>query len=91
MTHQSAINVVSYVEGLDREVRDILFQSPWTCQAVLRSLTPLAKQYVLRLLWIDKPVAKGVWMCGSIQFHVCMGVWDYRMLSCMGHGALKLT
>ena len=55
----AVVNVVSYVEGLTREVRDMLYVSPWTCQAVLRSLSPLAKQYVLRLLWIDRPVGKG--------------------------------
>ena len=61
----AVVNVVSYLEGLAWDVRDLLFQSPWTCQAVLRSLSPLAKQYVLRLLWIDQPVSKGAaadWM-----------------------------
>ncbi|GFH18969.1 RNA polymerase II transcription factor B subunit 2, partial [Haematococcus lacustris] len=33
-----------------------LFDSPWTCQAVFRSLKPLAKNYVLRLLLVTVPV-----------------------------------
>jgi len=63
MAHQAVINVVSYVEGLEGSVRDLLFRSPWTCQAVMRSLSPLAKQYVLRLLWIQRPVTQGETLC----------------------------
>lgn len=68
MAH-AVINVVGYVEGLEREVRDLLYRSPWTCQAVLRSLSPLAKQYVLRLLWIERPVAQGE--CIALQYQLC--------------------
>lgn len=35
---------------------DTLYESHWTCQAVFRSLPPLAKMYVLRLLYIDTVV-----------------------------------
>ncbi|XP_024515556.1 general transcription and DNA repair factor IIH subunit TFB2 [Selaginella moellendorffii] len=35
---------------------DALYASKWTCQAVLRSLPPLAKLYVLRLLYLDAAV-----------------------------------
>lgn len=35
---------------------DSLYESHWTCQAILRSLPPLAKMYVLRLLYIDTVV-----------------------------------
>lgn len=55
----AVVNIISYVETLDSAVRDKLYESSWTCQAMLRSLQPLAKQYVLRLLWVDRPVAKG--------------------------------
>lgn len=55
----AVVNIISYVETLDAAVRDKLYESSWTCQAMLRSLQPLAKQYVLRLLWVDRPVAKG--------------------------------
>mmetsp|Transcript_20044 Transcript_20044/g.32891 ORF Transcript_20044/g.32891 Transcript_20044/m.32891 type:complete len:103 (+) Transcript_20044:81-389(+) len=37
---------------------DLLYESPWTCQAVFRSLPHLGKQYVMRLLCINEPVAK---------------------------------
>jgi transcription initiation factor TFIIH subunit 4 len=56
---ENAVNILSYVESLNENVRDMLYESPWTCQAVFRSLQPLAKQYVLRMLWIlDKSVVK---------------------------------
>ena len=54
-------NVTSYVQILNQQQRDLLFESPWTCQAVLRSLQPLAKQYILRMLWISSPVPAGGW------------------------------
>ncbi|GAX80863.1 hypothetical protein CEUSTIGMA_g8298.t1 [Chlamydomonas eustigma] len=56
---ENAVNILSYVESLKENVRDMLYESPWTCQAVFRSLQPLAKQYVLRMVWIqDKAVEK---------------------------------
>ncbi|MCO5547544.1 hypothetical protein L7F22_000994 [Adiantum nelumboides] len=35
---------------------DTLYESHWTCQAIFRSLPPIAKMYVLRLLYIDTAV-----------------------------------
>eukprot|EP00195_Chlamydomonas_chlamydogama_P010376 CAMPEP_0202894508 /NCGR_PEP_ID=MMETSP1392-20130828/3906_1 /ASSEMBLY_ACC=CAM_ASM_000868 /TAXON_ID=225041 /ORGANISM="Chlamydomonas chlamydogama, Strain SAG 11-48b" /LENGTH=534 /DNA_ID=CAMNT_0049579235 /DNA_START=140 /DNA_END=1743 /DNA_ORIENTATION=- len=52
------VNIVDYIETLPTAKRDKLYESPWTCQAVLRSLPPLAKQYILRLLWVERPVLK---------------------------------
>lgn len=46
----------SYLEELSKEQLVSLYDSYWTCQAVLRSLPPLAQQYVLRLLFIDQPL-----------------------------------
>ncbi|KAG1673265.1 hypothetical protein FOA52_002545 [Chlamydomonas sp. UWO 241] len=54
----AVVNVLGYVETLAPDTRDKLYESPWTCQAVLRSLHPLAKQYILRLMWIERPVAR---------------------------------
>jgi hypothetical protein len=45
-----------YLSSLDEKQLPVLYDSPWTCQAVLRSLQPLAQQLVLRLLHIDHPV-----------------------------------
>ncbi len=56
---ETVVNIASYIEGVEGKTRDMLYESPWTCQALFRSLPPLAKQYILRLLWIgDRPVAK---------------------------------
>lgn len=52
----SVSNIVSYIECLPSDIRERLYTSSYTCMAVLRSLTPLAKQYVLRLLWVEAPV-----------------------------------
>lgn len=45
-----------YLNSLPANQLSALYESPWTCQAVLRSLPPLAQQLVLRLLHIDEPV-----------------------------------
>eukprot|EP00955_Chlamydomonas_euryale_P026371 278381-Chlamydomonas_euryale.AAC.13 len=73
----SVVNVLSYVETLPPDIRDKLFESPWTCQAVLRSLQPLAKQYILRLMWIERPVLQGTWTLAAVRLtnacmHACM-------------------
>ncbi|KAF2303345.1 hypothetical protein GH714_016962 [Hevea brasiliensis] len=36
---------------------DRLYANPFICQAILRSLPPLAKKYVLEMLYIDGPVS----------------------------------
>lgn len=51
------MNLVTYLEGLPALTLARLYESHWTCQAVLRSLPPLAKQYILRLLFVDKPLS----------------------------------
>ena len=35
-----------------------LYQSPWACLSVLRSLPSLAKSYVMRLLYVDEGIAR---------------------------------
>jgi transcription initiation factor TFIIH subunit 4 len=47
---------VEYLTTLSPLKLDKLYESMWTCQAVLRSLPPVAKQYVLRLLYVDQPL-----------------------------------
>ena len=46
-----------YLKGLPSEQLAVLYQSPWTCLAVLRSLPSLPQQVALRLLFVDKPVS----------------------------------
>ena len=47
------MDFVTYLEGLPADVIGTLYSSPWTCRAVLRGISPLAKQYVLRMLLLD--------------------------------------
>ena len=44
------MNFAVYAESLPGTVLDQLYQSTYVCQAVLHSLPPLAKQYVVRML-----------------------------------------
>ena len=45
--------IVVYVRSLTREAQSRLYGScPWTVRAVLHSLTPCAKQYVMRMLFL---------------------------------------
>ncbi|KAL6043815.1 RNA polymerase II transcription factor B 52 kDa subunit [Balamuthia mandrillaris] len=50
------MNVFDYVSKLPQETLDKLYTDPWTCQAIFRSVPPLGKQFVLRLLFLDAPV-----------------------------------
>jgi hypothetical protein len=50
------MDFVSWLEGLPRDTATKLYASHWACQAILRGLPPIAKQYVLRLLFLDTPV-----------------------------------
>eukprot|EP00897_Mesotaenium_endlicherianum_P003506 jgi/Mesen1/3183/ME000184S02247 len=50
------MSFIDYLASLPAVKLDKLYESHWTCQAVLRSLPPVAKQYVLRLLHIEAPI-----------------------------------
>lgn len=45
-----------YLNGLPFEQLAVLYESPWTCLAVLRSLPSLSQQLALRLAFVDKPI-----------------------------------
>ena len=47
---------VGLLSGLPPRQAHALYRSPWACLAVLRALPPLAKQYVMRLLYVESPV-----------------------------------
>lgn len=47
------MDLASYLATLPRPKLDALYENPWTCRAVLRSLPPLAKQYVMRMLLLE--------------------------------------
>ncbi len=58
--HQTSMNLITYLESLPPERLAQLYESSWTCQAVLRSLPPIAKLYVMRLLLVQQPISAGV-------------------------------
>ncbi|KAK9089313.1 hypothetical protein Scep_028395 [Stephania cephalantha] len=51
-----AKNFMDMVAALPELKLDKLYENTFICEAVLRSLPPLAKKYVLQLLFIDAPV-----------------------------------
>jgi transcription initiation factor TFIIH subunit 4 len=53
------MDLITYLEALPPVKLSRLYDSPFTCLAVLRSLPPLAKQYTLRLLFLDSGVPQG--------------------------------
>lgn len=52
--------LTSFLETLPNEKLRGLYDNQWTCQAVFRSLPPIAKQYCLRLLFVNTPIRKSV-------------------------------
>ncbi|TVU16591.1 hypothetical protein EJB05_40162 [Eragrostis curvula] len=52
-----ARNFMDMVAALPREKLLTLYDSVFICEAVLRSLPPLAKKYVLQMLYVSAPVA----------------------------------
>ncbi|XP_020581219.1 RNA polymerase II transcription factor B subunit 2-like isoform X1 [Phalaenopsis equestris] len=49
-------NFMDMVAGLPAMKLDKLYESTFICEAVLRSLPPLAKKYALQMLFIESPV-----------------------------------
>jgi transcription initiation factor TFIIH subunit 4 len=56
---QLSLDLATYIAKLPANVKAAVFASPWTAQALFRALPPLAKQYILRLLYVDAPVSTG--------------------------------
>ncbi|KAG2490638.1 hypothetical protein HYH03_011029 [Edaphochlamys debaryana] len=46
------MDFTAYISGLTPDKRTRLYRSPWTCLAVFRNLPPLARAYVMRLLFL---------------------------------------
>eukprot|EP01132_Coremiostelium_polycephalum_P007571 gene7571-9307_t len=51
------MQIFQYLCELDQKDLEDLYQDLWTCQAILRSLPPRGKQYILKMLMLDKPIA----------------------------------
>lgn len=50
------MDLLQFVADVDKAALRSLYQSEWVCQVIFRSLSELGQQYVLRLLYVDKPV-----------------------------------
>eukprot|EP00742_Colponemidia_sp_Colp-10_P010225 GILJ01011218.1.p1 GENE.GILJ01011218.1~~GILJ01011218.1.p1 ORF type:complete len:449 (+),score=53.58 GILJ01011218.1:37-1383(+) len=53
---QRELDVFEYISTLSEASINVLYQDPATCQAIFRALSPIAQQYVLRFLCLDKPI-----------------------------------
>ncbi|KAK6932556.1 Transcription factor TFIIH subunit p52/Tfb2 [Dillenia turbinata] len=51
-----AKNFMDMVSALPAMKLDKLYENPFICEAILRSLPPLAKKYVLQMLYIENPI-----------------------------------
>jgi hypothetical protein len=51
--------VFEYLAGLGQEVLSELYKDEFTTIAVFRSLPEVAKQYIMRVLFLDEPTAIG--------------------------------
>ena len=49
---------VGFLSDMSSRQINHLYQSPWACLSVLRSLPSLAKSYVMRLLYVDEGIAR---------------------------------
>ncbi len=78
------MNIASYVANLHEAYHTQLYESPWTCQALLRALDPLPQQYVIRLLYIDSPVSEGAWQARQQNAHSdqCLGAVQRGLACC---------
>ena len=74
------MDFVSWLEGLPRDTATKLYASHWACQAILRGLPPIAKQYVLRLLFLDAPVPSSALRRGPMP---CLARWP-RLRTVLG-------
>lgn len=59
MVDATQLDLSSYIGSLAPDVKADVFSGSWTAQALFRALTPLAKQYILRLVYIDGGVPAG--------------------------------
>ena len=53
-------NLTDYLKTLPKDTLERLYHHPATCLAVFREVPALAKQYVMRLLYVEHPVPRAV-------------------------------
>ena len=56
----SCSTLISYLKTLDAETLSDLYNHPATCLAVFRELPDLAKQFVMRLFYVEQAVPQAV-------------------------------
>lgn len=70
-------NIFDYLETLSQQALDTLYglnagqstHGQWTCRAILQSLPQLAKQYVMRLLFIKGSVERSMLKSWVVKEH----------------------
>ena len=65
-------NLHDYLQSLQGDQLDSLYNHPATCLAVFRELPPLAKQIVMRLIFVQQAVPQAVvssWVTHQHQQH----------------------
>uniref|UniRef100_A0A1B6C308 General transcription factor IIH subunit 4 n=3 Tax=Clastoptera arizonana TaxID=38151 RepID=A0A1B6C308_9HEMI len=53
-------NLYDYLKTLSASTLERLYNHPTTCLAIYRELPPIAKHYVIRLLYVEQPVPQAV-------------------------------
>ena len=73
-------NLHDYLQTLQSDQLDNLYNHPATCLAVFRELPPLAKQIVMRLLFVQQAVPQAVvssWVTAQPSLtQSCPRVWS---------------
>jgi hypothetical protein len=83
MQHQS-LDLASYIAALPPQIKFDVFSSPWTTQALFRALSPLAQQYILRLLYVDDGASKGeiLMVLAELLWALSAQGWSPLLLRC---------
>jgi transcription initiation factor TFIIH subunit 4 len=92
------MDFTAYLQDLPREQLDHLYNSPWTCQAVLRALPPLCQHVLLLLLFPAEPlprdyVHQSILPAAATQRDKALEqLWNLQLLSSQsGHGHYSLN
>ncbi|XP_070582185.1 general transcription factor IIH subunit 4-like [Ptychodera flava] len=70
-----------YLRTLSPNILDRLYNHPATCLAVFRELPSIAKQYVMRILFVDQPLPQAVVASWVITGHQQEHIQSTRVLS----------
>ena len=81
-------SILDYLCSLDRPVLDSLYTDTFTCLTIFRSLHPLAKQYLLRWLFVTQGVRLSVvesWVMNTAvsqqaHRHAMSTLWELQLL-----------